>query len=81
MATLCPVKSKVLWVLQFRYMPYYMGFGVLGVFMSQYWHFAHISYFSCASRAEVSKMLFLCFRPEPMLIKGLKALNGFNAKA
>ena len=65
------VCKYLLWVLQFSYMPYYMGLGVSWVYMSQYWHLGHFSNFLCASRVEVSKMVFLCFEPEPFLIKGL----------
>ena len=62
-------------------MPYYRGFGVPWEHMSQYWHFGHISGFSCAPRAKVFKMVLFCFGPELMLIKGLKALNCLHANA
>ena len=75
------VCKHLLWVLQFGYLPYYMRFGVPWVYVSQYWHFGHRSHFSCAPRAEVLKMVFLCFGPELLLIEGLKAFGCFHAKA
>ena len=57
--------------LKFGYMPYYMAFGVPWVYMSQYWHFGHVSNFSCAPRFEVLKIVFWCFGPELMVIRGL----------
>ena len=75
------VSKQLLWALQFGYLPYYMGFGVPWVYMSQYWRFGHLSHFLCAPIAEVSKNIFVCFGPEQMLRKGLKALGCFHAKA
>ena len=75
------VCKHLLWVLQFRYMSYYLGFDVPWVYMSQYWHFGNIFYLPCAPRAEGLKNVFLCFWPEPMLIMGLKDLDCFHAKA
>ena len=72
--------KHVLWVLQFGHLPYIMGSGVSGVHMLQYWHFGHVSHFSCAPRAEVLKIVFLCFGIEAKLIKGLEALGCFHAK-
>ena len=75
------VSKHLLWVLQFGYMPYYMGLRVPWIYMSHLLHFGHISNFLCAPRAEVRKMVFSCLRPELMLITGLKALDCFHAKA
>ena len=75
------VCKNLLWVFQFGYMPYHMGFGVPWVCMTQHWHFGHFFHFLCAPRVEVLKMVFLCSEPEPLLIKGLKALGCFHAKA
>ena len=36
---------------------------------------------SCASRVEVLKEVFLCCEREQLLIRGLKALGYFHAKA
>ena len=72
------VCKHILWVLQFEYMPYYMGFGVPWLYVSEYWHFGHISHFP---RAEVLEIIFLCFGPQLMVIKGLKASGCFQAKA
>ena len=58
-----------------------MGFAVPWVYMSQQWHFCHFSYLSCAPRAEVLKLVLLCFGPELMMIKGLKAFDCFHAKS
>ena len=73
--------KQLLWVLQFGYTSYYMGFRVPWVYMSQYWHFGHNFHFSCAPRAELLKMAFLCFGPGLMVTKGLKALGCLHAKA
>ena len=62
-------------------MPHCTGFGVPSVYMSQYWHFGHFSLFSCAPRVGVLKMVFLCFEPEPLFLKGLKPLGYFHAKS
>ena len=75
------VCKHLLSFLQFGYMLYYMGFGVPWVYMSQYWHFGHFSHFLSAPRVEVLKLVFLCFEPDPLLIKGLTALGCFRAKA
>ena len=71
----------LLWVLESGYMPYHMGFHVPWVYMSKYVQFGHISYFLCAPRAELLKKVFLCFGPQPMFMKRLKALGCFHAKA
>ena len=47
--------------------------------MSQYWRFGPFSNFSYAPRLEVFKMLFLCFEPEPLLLKGPKGSGYFSA--
>ena len=75
------VCKHVLWVFHCPLMPYYMGLDVSCVYMSQYWHVGHFPHFSCAPRAEVLKMLLLYFRPELILIIGLKALGCFHAKS
>ena len=75
------VGEHLLWVLQFSHMPYHMDFGVPRVYMSQYWQLGTLSQFSCAPRVEVLKMVFLCFEPKVLLIKGLKALGCFRAIA
>ena len=62
-------------------LPYYMGFGEPWVYMSEYWHLGQFPQFSCALWVEVLNMVFLWFEPEPLLIKGLKALGYIHAKA
>ena len=57
------------------------GFGVLWVYMSQYWHFGPFSHIRCARGVEVLKMVSFCFEPVPFLIKGLKAISCLHAKA
>ena len=49
--------------------------------MSQYWHFGLFPPFSSAPRVELLKMVFMCFKPQPLLIKGLKALGCFYGEA
>ena len=56
------VWKHLLWVLPFGYVPYYPGFGVPWVYMSQYRHLGHTSYFSCAPKGRRVQNGFLALR-------------------